>query len=84
MLLSLRKETEMYRIVRYDSKSKFKAVTFSSRISCSLISAMEASGDHVEVYRCNSQGNNYSGRRVYPVPELKNLTADEKSLYSGL
>lgn len=75
----------MYRIVRYDGKSKeFRAVTFAGHLNRSTISVMESSGDYVEVYRCNLQGNNYSGRRIYPVPELKNLTADEKSLYSGL
>lgn len=76
----------MYRIIRYDSKKnlKFKAVTFAEHLNRYNISAMEALGDYVEVYRCNSKGNNYTGRRIYPVPELKNLTSDEKALCNNL
>lgn len=74
----------MYRIESYDGKSmEFKAVTFAGHLDRSIITSMEACGDYVAVFRCNSHGNNYTGRKVYPVSELKNLTAEEKVLYGN-
>lgn len=75
----------MHRIVRYDGKSlKFKDVTLTRNIAfaAGCIAVYEIYGDFVEVYRCNEKGNNYSGRKIYPYPEIKNLTPDERRLYA--
>ena len=58
-------KTKYYRIVYYKNNKFFKTVITSNTEEVEQIINLQT--PNIEIYKCNSKGNNYTGRKIYPL-----------------
>ena len=57
-------KTKYYRIVYFKNNKFFKTVITSNTEEVKQIINLQT--PNVDIYKCNSKGNNYTGRKIYP------------------
>lgn len=57
-------KTKYYRIVYFKNNKFFKVVITSNTEEVKQIINLQT--PNIEIYKCNSKGNNYTGRKIYP------------------
>ena len=57
-------KTKYYRIVYYKNNKFVKTVITSDIDKVNQLIMLQTS--NIEIYKCNSKGNNYTGRKIYP------------------
>ena len=58
-------ENNYYRIV-YFKKNKFPKIVITNDNE-KIKQLIESHTSNIEIYKCNSKGNNYTGRKIYPL-----------------
>ena len=58
---------QYFRIVYFDNNRKFKKLEIKKECEFNIdLLIRQNPYPKMEIYKCNSKGNNYSGRMVYP------------------
>ena len=57
-------KTKYYRIVYYKNNKFIKTVITSDIDKVNQLIMLQT--PNIEIYKCNSKGNNYTGRKIYP------------------
>lgn len=58
-------KTNYYRIVYFKNNKFWKTVITSDIQEVKQIIGLQI--PDIEIYKCNSKGNNYTGRKIYPL-----------------
>ena len=62
-MMKMNKE-KYYRIVYFKNNKFFKIVITSNTEEVEQLIRLRV--PNIEIYKCNSKGNNYNGRKIYP------------------
>lgn len=62
-MMKMNKE-KYYRIVYFKNNKFFKTVITSNTEEVEQLIRLRV--PNIEIYKCNSKGNNYTGRKIYP------------------
>ena len=57
-------KTKYYRIVYYKNNKFIKTIITSDIDKVNQLIMLQT--PNIEIYKCNSKGNNYTGRKIYP------------------
>lgn len=63
-------DNRYYRVEHFDGSERFRKFEVLRHGDCSLADIV-LSDKNARVYKCNSRGNNYTGRMLYPFQEVK-------------